>query len=220
MPPHGGVGRRPWGAPVNRSLEAPPDLASSLDALRARGAPRVDPVRWRFIEALARRAAAHQGATRQRLDARLQHLLDACQARLATAPPQSDRVPPPSPAPETLAELLAYIQQQTGTAAQPSPAHAELKSVRLHRSTWTRLSVDQRLNQALAQVPDNAGPLNTQRLLNQALGSMRDTSPQYLQRFMAYAEALLWIDQASLPGKASSAGGVRALRKPAGKPPR
>ena len=31
-----------------------PDLASSLDALRARGAQHVDPVRWRLIEALAR----------------------------------------------------------------------------------------------------------------------------------------------------------------------
>ncbi len=220
MPPLGRVGRWPWGAPVNRSPDAAPDLASSLDALRTLGAPRADPVRWCFIEALARRAAAHEGATRQRLDARLQHLLDAYQARLATTPPQSEHVPPPSAAPETLAELLAYIQQQTGTTALPGTAHAELKTLRLHRSTWTRLSVDQRLNQALAQVPDNAGPLNTQRLLNQALGLMRNTSPQYLQRFMAYAEALLWIDQAHLPGKASSASGVRALRKPAGKAPR
>ncbi len=63
--------------------------------------------------------------------------------------------------------------------------------------------MDQRLTQALAQVPDNAGPLNTQRLLNQALELMRDASPQYLQRFMAHAEALLWLDQASLPGARS-----------------
>ena len=56
--------------------------------------------------------------------------------------------------------------------------------------------MDQRLTQALAQVPDNAGPLNTQRLLNQALQLMRDASPQYLQQFMAHVEALLWLDQA------------------------
>ncbi len=198
---------------MSGSPEAQPDLASSLDALRAGGAARADPVRWRFIEALARRATAHAGATRQRLDARLRQLLDAFPTGRPTAPPQRDAVPPPGPAPETLAELLAYIRQQTGTPAQPTPAHAELKTLRLHRSTWTRLSVDQRLNQALAQVPDNAGPLNTQRLLNQALGLMRDTSPQYLQRFMAYAEALLWIDQASVPGKDDRRGG-RARRRP------
>lgn len=220
MPPLGGAGRRPCGAAVNRNPAMQPDLASSLDALRARGAQHVDPVRWRLIEALARRAAAHEGAVRHRLDARLQQLLDAHQARLAAAPPHGDPVPPPNPAGEALTELLAYIQQQTGTAAQPAAAHAELKTLRLHRSTWTRLGVDQRLNQALAQVPDNAGPLNTQRLLNQALGLMRDTSPQYLQRFMVQVETLLWIDQAQLPGKASSAGGARALRKPAGKPAR
>jgi hypothetical protein len=62
-----------------------------------------------------------------------------------------------------------------------------------------RLSADRRLSQALAQVPGQAGPLNTQRLLHQALTVMRDASPAYLARFLSHVEALLWLDQASLP---------------------
>lgn len=48
-----------------------------LDAWRADGHDRVLPVRFRVIEALARRAARCDGALRRRLDARLATLLDA-----------------------------------------------------------------------------------------------------------------------------------------------
>jgi hypothetical protein len=78
--------------------------------------------------------------------------------------------------------------------------------------------LDLRVTQALTQVPDNAGPLNTQRLLNQALQLMRDAAPQYLQHLMAHAEALLWLDQASLPD-ARLSGAHKPSFKPPAKPP-
>jgi len=169
------------------------DTARAIDALRAGGAQRLDPVRLRHIEALARRATAHQGEVRRLLDARLAQLLDSCKRKLRDAKNEAADPPPPSAAPSALASLLTHI-------ASRDDAAGELKTLRQHRSTWTRLSLDQRLTQALAQVPDNAGPLNTQRLLNQALQLMRDASPEYAQRFMAHVEALLWLDQARLPG--------------------
>ncbi|PKO55269.1 MAG: hypothetical protein CVU28_06990, partial [Betaproteobacteria bacterium HGW-Betaproteobacteria-21] len=43
----------------------------AIGGLRARGAARFDPVHFRFIESLARRAAAHGGAARRELDRRL-----------------------------------------------------------------------------------------------------------------------------------------------------
>jgi hypothetical protein len=57
--------------------------------------------------------------------------------------------------------------------------------------------MEQRLTQTLAKVPDNAGPLNTQRLLHQALTVMRGASPLYLQHFMSHVEALLALEQMS-----------------------
>jgi hypothetical protein len=144
----------------------------------------VDTLRQRRIEALARRAAAHQGEAR-RLLVNKQQLLQARSD--ADAPPAGTAAPPQASA---LAGLLADI-------ARHSPNGTGLKTVHEHRSTWAQLHVDQRLHQAQVRLPDNAGPLNTQRLLLQALSLMRDASPQYLQHFLAHAETLLWLEATS-----------------------
>jgi hypothetical protein len=138
-------------------------------------------VRQRRIEALARRAALQQGEARRLLDLKQQQVPQ----------PQRPSVKPVAAAPPgALAQLLQHIERH-------GAAGAELKTVQQHRNTWAQLQIDQRLHQALVQVPDNAGPLNTQRLLLQALTLMRETSPPYLQHFMAHAEALLWLDATS-----------------------
>ena len=64
----------------------PADPASvAIADLRASGAHRLDPARFAFIEALARRAAAHGGEVRQLLDARLAAALAAYAAQHASA---------------------------------------------------------------------------------------------------------------------------------------
>lgn len=64
------------------------------------------------------------------------------------------------------------------------------------RNTWSALSVNRQLSRSIAQAPENAGPLNSEFLLLQALKAMRDISPEYLRQFMTYADTLLWLDQA------------------------
>lgn len=76
----------------------------TLDAWRERGADRLDPVRFRFIDALRRRAAAHGGDARRLLDARLATLIDAYAADLRRAESNGDAcecagAPAPAPAP-------------------------------------------------------------------------------------------------------------------------
>ena len=192
----------------------PPSAARTIATLRQQGAHHVDPVRFSHIEALARRAAPHSGSTRRLLDQRLHQLLAAypqpAAGQVAAAVAAADHAPVPAPHKPTLADLLAHIGRVTCAAAPdaadaPSAARAaraapELKAVSQYRSTWSRLGAERRLRQALDKVPDNAGPLNTQRLLHEALTVMRDTSPAYLQRFMAHVEALLWLDQLSQGG--------------------
>ena len=105
-----------------------------------------------------------------------------------------------------LADLLDHVARHADGAgaridaasgAQPA---TELKSLRYFRSTWSRLSLEQQLARALAQAPDNAGPLNSHFLVLQALIRMRDIAPQYLEGFIAHVDALFWLERAD-PGR-------------------
>ena len=124
-----------------------------------------------------------------------------------TAPALEPRDDPPASAqPRNLADLLAYIARHTAPAG-------ELKAVRDYRGTWVRLGLEQRLRQSGTQVPDNAGPLNTQRLLHQALTVMRDTSPAYFQHFMGHVESLLALEALSPPTSAAKKDAARGTRR-------
>lgn len=193
-------------------------VSETLDAWRQRGADRLDPVRFRFIEALARRAAAHEGEARRRLDERLAELVAAYSATLAANDTSKNKTAPPTtPVASGLAELLAHVAERTGAAegtAAPQGA-SDLKSLRYFRSTWSRLSADRRLNQSQAKVPENAGPLNSQHLVHRAITLMRDASPDYLNRLMAYVDTLSWIEQANAsapPPAATRPEGRKATR--------
>lgn len=163
----------------------------------------IEAVRQRHIDALQRRAVLHQGETRRVIECRLQQLRAGMPKPSAVASP----APPAPAAPATgagaLQALLVYIGQHT------SPT-GELKAVHDYRGTWARLGMEQRLQQTLNQVPDNAGPLNTQRLLHAALQVMRDTSPAYLQHFMQHVDGLLALSQIS-----TASAQTPALKKPA-----
>ena len=59
--------------------------APSLEALRGDGADRFDPVRWRFIEALARRSQQHQGEARRIINGKLAETLTNYRQRFEQA---------------------------------------------------------------------------------------------------------------------------------------
>lgn len=210
------------GAP-GTSTDGEGDPIAMIEAWRERGAHRLDPVRFCFIEAMARRAAAHDGPVGQVLRGKVARLLaDYADAldRARCAPAEAGGCDPASSDARTaahatrgpLAELVDYIAGQAPAHADERAAGdlghtagspvAELKTLRYFRSTWSRLSAHQRLTQSLAQVPANAGPLNSQHLVHRALTLMRDASPEYLNRFVSYVDALLWLDQASGTGVA------------------
>lgn len=176
------------------------DAVATIEALRQRGDDRFDPVRFHRIESLARRAAGCDGAARAILDGKVAALLAAYREALDKAPAAKATAPSGQPLRGPLGELVDRMARP-GAALEPGAAPGlapvpELKTVRYFRSTWSKLSADQRLTQSLAKVPQNAGPLNSQRLVHRALQTMRDLSPEYLDRFMSYVDGLLWLDQA------------------------
>lgn len=199
------------------------DAAATLADWRARGIDRHDPVRLQLIQAMARRAQAHEGEARRVLDARLAELIEAyardadgtaCGAGNAAATPPCATAE--DAAPGALARLVQYIAQARHVAAAdgaPSagPAPAELELLEYFRKTWTRLSTDRQLRQSQDQVPVNAGPLNSSHLAHRALSLMRGSALGYLQHFLSYLDTLAWMEQ--LAGPAAPEGPGKSQRK-------
>ncbi|KGC90017.1 hypothetical protein DP62_1473 [Burkholderia pseudomallei] len=99
----------------------------TLDAWRERGADRLDPVRFRFIDALRRRAAAHGGDARRLLDARLAALIDAYAADLRRAESNGDacecaEAPAPAPAPAPASSTSPAPTPAAPSTTTTSPA--------------------------------------------------------------------------------------------------
>lgn len=151
------------------------------------------------MQALARRAAAQTGQARRLLDARLATLTAEYGQPIVAEPPVS--APPVARHQGALAALARQLARGHGGAALEGAAieQRELHTLRRFRATWTRLSAEERLRQALAQVPPQAGPLNSHHLVHRALVLMQGTSPEYLQRFVPYVDALLALDQMQAP---------------------
>jgi hypothetical protein len=183
-----------------------------IDALRAEGAAKRDPVRFAYLEALIRRTAGQPEAIRRMLAAKI----SAAASELAGTQPAAPSVAAEPDTTSPLTELLAYISghaHEPAAMLQPtsenakvsrkirpkskkSPAGPELKSVAIFRNEWSKLSTEQQLTQTLAQAPENAGPMNSQHLVLRSLERMRDLAPDYLQGFMSYIDTLIWLDHA------------------------
>ena len=191
---------------MNAATHPTIDPNAALVSLHLQGANHFDPVRFHFLEALARRLPAHQGPVRGLLEEKFSQALHDYQARFEQAQAASyvDLRPVARPCP--LADVNRYLRQhplhqRAGEVAENSGAATELKAIRYFRPTWSQRRVDRQLSQALARSPQNAGPLNSHLLLLRALTLLRDSAPDYLNHFMVYADALLWLEQVEQSSK-------------------
>ena len=180
----------------------------TLASLREAGAHHLDPARFHYLEVLERRLATQPDAVRQLLTQRLHVAVADYVQRVASAASSEGEAAGARVANTVLASAHAapltrlnrYIQERT--QAQASHADPEeggnasdLKSVRGFSEVWIKIAADQQVVQAVHRGPDNAGPLNSHRLMLRSLTLMRSLSPDYLGRFLAQMETLLWLDQ-------------------------
>ncbi|MDP3864721.1 MAG: DUF2894 domain-containing protein [Rhodoferax sp.] len=203
------------------------DFQAQLADLCLAGAAQHDPVTCHYLQALLERAGRHQGEVRRLLDVRLGQALQTFQRRFELAQREAS---PASVGQESrasgasLRELTRYIAQhaqqqadtsQSGVLQSATRSRPELKSVRQFRNTWSKLSVDRQVAKALRQGPQNAGPINSHRLVLASLALMREISPDYLNRFMCYADALLCLDQSgqARPAPAKKSSRAKAVKK-------
>ncbi|KWK48535.1 hypothetical protein WT81_32305 [Burkholderia stagnalis] len=178
-----------------------------LDAWREQGADRLDPVRFHLMDALARRAAGHDGDARRLLDARLATLLagyadivergapNAADVGIPPGEPARGEPAPGEPARgEPARGALAALVTQLARDAQADRAGIDPAMIEFFRETWSKVRTEKQYRQALDQVPRNAGPLNSSSLVHRSLSLMRDLSPGYLQQFLSYVDALSWLE--------------------------
>ncbi|MGY2487197.1 DUF2894 domain-containing protein [Cupriavidus sp. CP313] len=202
------------------SLDVAADIRAQLDAWQASGADQADPVRFRLMEALARRSGGHSGAVRGLLDERLRGLVAAYAAIVQRYTGQdsdaADGAAPSTPTSSPIASALGTLVHDITARARPAvavasndarshtpvPAHAPQSDAPLvdaladyFRETWARVSVEQHFRLSLERVPENAGPLNTDHLVHRSLSLMRETSPEYLRHFLSYVEGMSWLEQ-------------------------
>lgn len=184
-------------------------LAARLEAALADHATRWQAARDAAADELTTLAARHPERARElrRLHAAGDYPgMRRLGARVASASGAQGGAPAPLVA---LNQSLRNIARAAGEAApaRPGAPVAELKSVQRFRETWSRISAEAQVDQALGRGPDNAGPLNSHRLVLHSLARMRELSPDYLRRFLAQFEALQWLEQA----------GQRPVQKPVAK---
>lgn len=78
-------------------------------------------------------------------------------------------------------------------AAAVAPALTRANRYLRHRQL--QHSATRLVDVAIENGPDNPGPLNPEMLSIKSLKLMRDLSPQYLNRFVAFIDSLLWIEE-------------------------
>jgi hypothetical protein len=138
------------------------------------------------------------------LDEKLSGLLDAYAADLeramaAPASAEADATAPVStsrePAQETLADLIGHIARHAQAERADAASYPELPALDYFREVWSKVRAEKQMRQSLAQVPGNAGPLNSSSLVHRSLSLMRELSPGYLKQFLSYVDTLAWMEQ-------------------------
>lgn len=195
---------------MNEAAPALPDL----DALRASGAAQLNALEWHYIETLARRTQAQSGTARVLLHAKLQEALKQWGARTNKGAHKATQTlghEPPSP----LATLLQDMGRKTATHASGATQLGPTENPRIEqfKKQLNQISVQKQVSQAIAQAPQNAGPINSHMLVLRSLGLMRDISPDYLNRFMAHVDTLFCLEDAD-KGKPAAKKAAAAKKNP------
>ena len=69
----------------------------------------------------------------------------------------------------------------------------ELKSFKEYQTMFEKMSLDRLLAKVMQEIPENAGPLNPERLVIRSFKTLQELSPDYLGRLISYYESLLTL---------------------------
>ncbi|MFL1467665.1 DUF2894 domain-containing protein [Marinobacter sp. HN1S83] len=195
-------------------------MEQQLADLRGSGADRLDPIRFRYLETLEQKLRA-KGLQGTRHWQRLAQAVAEYQARSGQ---QADAEQPAETGqPSPLQLLLDTLNQSPETHVQASSSPLErliygeedgrptqsavtdssprpLKAMARVQADQGTQALQDRIRQAIEQTPENAGPMNAHRLVSRAIATMEKLSPEYLNRFVNYADTLLALERLGRKG--------------------
>ena len=177
------------------------DLSQQIASLRQSGADLFEPVQFHYVQALSERVHTQQGAVKRILDGKLAQAVAAFELRFEQSQRDADKTiatqqgDEPRDSLAALARDLAQHKPMDARFEWSAGSRPELKSTEYFRDTWSKISAGKQVTQALGKAPKNAGPINSHRVVLGSLALMRDISPDYLNRFMAYVDTLLSLEQ-------------------------
>lgn len=76
-----------------------------------------------------------------------------------------------------------------------------LQSFKHYQSIFEKLALERLLNRVMQEIPENAGPLNPERLLIRSFQALQDISPEYLSQLLSYYGSLLTLQSISSADK-------------------
>jgi hypothetical protein len=182
---------------MTEASPCPSDAQALLQPSKAAEAAQLDPVGWHHIQVLAERTRTQTGLAQVLLQAKLNSALAQLQARLAAQKKQlTPHIQHYSHTPSPLSALLRDMAAPSAERPLSPSGHGRMDNPRVaqFRQQLGKISVQKQVTQAIAQAPQNAGPINSHMLVLRSLGLMRDLSPDYLNRFMGYVDTLFFLE--------------------------
>ncbi len=188
-----------------------------IEELRRCGADQLDPVRFRYLDALAQRLAAN-GLQHTRHWQKLVQAVSEFQAKceLANQATQHDQprqfsplaallavlnqapeVPATDPRSELEQRVFGEAAEDSGTAHHPASNGRlqPLKAMARVKADYGAQALQDRIRHAIEQIPKDAGPMNAHRLVSRAIAEMQRLSPEYLNRFANYTDTLMALER-------------------------
>lgn len=100
---------------------------------------------------------------------------------------------------ELISDIGSVELSSAGKSEQASPSvinkikQTDLQSFKQYQSMFEQMALDRLLARVMKEIPENAGPLNPERLIIRSFKALQEISPDYLSGLISYYESLLTL---------------------------
>lgn len=199
-----------------------PALRELLAECATQGLADIDPLRFYYLQALLENLSSRQhlteGVSKALLAKAASLIRDNKQSGLAGVIPSETKASEQIQNHSGLSKLKALnlelsqrigghssqkvaSEESTDASSQKAKDRAipkpELQAYKQYQQLFEKMAVERLLSKVMHEIPENAGPLNPERVVIRCLSALQEISPAYAMRLLGYYESL--ISLRSLP---------------------